>query len=113
MTRADYLNQLEQALFQLHPSARQEALDYFNEYFDEKDNDEEAIIELGTPDEAAKEIIANLPEDALITEKDQASPVHIHLNHLISTLILIFNLTGRIFSTISNIQPIKLGKELN
>ncbi|HEL2058894.1 TPA: DUF4097 family beta strand repeat protein [Streptococcus suis] len=74
MTRADYLNQLEQALFQLHPGARQEALDYFNEYFDEKDNDEEAIIELGTPDEAAKEIIANLPEDALITEKDQASP---------------------------------------
>ncbi|HEM4151655.1 TPA: DUF4097 family beta strand repeat protein [Streptococcus suis] len=74
MTRADYLNQLEQALFQLHPSARQEALDYFNEYFDEKDNDEEAIIELGTPDEAAKEIIANLPEDALIPEKDQASP---------------------------------------
>ncbi|HEM3182038.1 DUF1700 domain-containing protein [Streptococcus suis] len=74
MTRTEYLNQLEQALAQLHPSARQEALDYFNEYFDEKDNDEEAIIELGTPDEAAKEIIANLPEDALITEKDQASP---------------------------------------
>ncbi|HEM3525855.1 DUF4097 family beta strand repeat-containing protein [Streptococcus suis] len=73
MTRADYLNQLEQALFQLHPSARQEALDYFNEYFDEKDNDEEAIIELGTPDEAAKEIIANLPEDALITKKDQGA----------------------------------------
>ncbi|MGG9991099.1 DUF4097 family beta strand repeat-containing protein [Streptococcus suis] len=73
MTRADYLNQLEQALFQLHPSARQETLDYFNEYFDEKDNDEEAIIELGTPDEAAKEIIANLPEDALITKKDQGA----------------------------------------
>ncbi|NQJ68933.1 DUF4097 family beta strand repeat protein [Streptococcus suis] len=74
MTRAEYLNQLEQALAQLHPSARQEALDYFNEYFDEKDNDEEAIIELGTPDEAAKEIIANLPEDALIAEIDQAIP---------------------------------------
>ncbi|HEM4052004.1 TPA: DUF4097 family beta strand repeat protein [Streptococcus suis] len=73
MTRAEYLNQLELALAQLHPSARQEALDYFNEYFDEKDNDEEAIIELGTPDEAAKEIIANLPEDALITKKDQGA----------------------------------------
>ncbi|HFI0791232.1 TPA: DUF4097 family beta strand repeat-containing protein [Streptococcus suis] len=73
MTRADYLNKLEQALSQLHPSARQEALDYFNEYFDEKDNDEEAIIELGTPDEAAKEIIANLPEDALITKEDQGT----------------------------------------
>ncbi|HEL1967899.1 TPA: DUF4097 family beta strand repeat protein [Streptococcus suis] len=73
MTRAEYLNQLEQALSQLHPSARQEALDYFNEYFDEKDNDEEAIIELGTAEEAAKEIIANLPEDALIAKDDQGA----------------------------------------
>ncbi|HEM5489935.1 TPA: DUF4097 family beta strand repeat protein [Streptococcus suis] len=74
MTRTEYLNQLEQALAQLHPSARQEALDYFNEYFDEKSEDQIAIAELGNPQEAAKEIIANLPEDALITEKDQASP---------------------------------------
>lgn len=73
MTRTEYLNQLEQALAQLHPSAKQEALDYFNEYFDEKDNDEEAIIELGTPDEAAKEIIANLPEDALIESTSQSA----------------------------------------
>ncbi|HEP1794517.1 TPA: DUF4097 family beta strand repeat protein [Streptococcus suis] len=73
MTRADYLNQLEQALTQLHPSARQEALDYFNEYFDEKADDLAAIEELGTPDEAAKEIIANLPEDALITKEDQGT----------------------------------------
>ncbi|MGQ7357799.1 DUF4097 family beta strand repeat-containing protein [Streptococcus suis] len=73
MTRADYLNQLEQALTQLHPSARQEALDYFNEYFDEKADDLAAIEELGTPDEAAMEIIANLPEDALITKKDQGA----------------------------------------
>lgn len=74
MTRAEYLNQLEQALAQLHPSAKQEALDYFNEYFDEKGDDQTAIAELGNPQEAAKEIIANLPEDALITEKDQVSP---------------------------------------
>ncbi|HFU4059047.1 TPA: DUF4097 family beta strand repeat-containing protein [Streptococcus suis] len=73
MTRADYLNQLEQALSQLHPSARQEALDYFNEYFDEKADDAAAINELGTPDEAAKEIIANLPEDALIAKEDQGT----------------------------------------
>ncbi|NQN67895.1 DUF4097 family beta strand repeat protein [Streptococcus suis] len=73
MTRAEYLNQLEQALAQLHPSAKQEALDYFNEYFDEKDDDQTAIAELGNPQEAAKEIIANLPEDALITEKDQGA----------------------------------------
>ncbi|HFI0135096.1 TPA: DUF4097 family beta strand repeat-containing protein [Streptococcus suis] len=73
MTRADYLNQLEQALSQLHPSARQEALDYFNEYFDEKADDLAAINELGTAEEAAKEIIANLPEDALIAKEDQGT----------------------------------------
>ncbi|HEM6112121.1 TPA: DUF4097 family beta strand repeat protein [Streptococcus suis] len=73
MTRAEYLNQLEQALTQLHPSARQEALDYFNEYFDEKADDAAAINELGTAEEAAKEIIANLPEDALIAKEDQGT----------------------------------------
>ncbi|HFU4377139.1 TPA: DUF1700 domain-containing protein [Streptococcus suis] len=73
MTRAEYLNQLEQALSQLHPSARQEALDYFNEYFDEKADDLAAINELGTAEEAAKEIIANLPEDALIAKEDQGT----------------------------------------
>ncbi|HEM3716823.1 TPA: DUF4097 family beta strand repeat protein [Streptococcus suis] len=73
MIRADYLNQLEQALSQLHPSARQEALDYFNEYFDEKADDAAAINELGTAEEAAKEIIANLPEDALIAQVDQGT----------------------------------------
>ncbi|MGQ7337867.1 DUF4097 family beta strand repeat-containing protein [Streptococcus suis] len=73
MTRAEYLDQLEQALTQLHPSARQEALDYFNEYFDEKADDAAAINELGTAEEAAKEIIANLPEDALIAKEDQGT----------------------------------------
>lgn len=73
MTRAEYLNQLEQALTQLHPSAKQEALDYFNEYFDEKGDDQTAIAELGNPQEAAKEIIANLPEDALIAKEDQGA----------------------------------------
>lgn len=70
MTRAEYLNQLEQALTQLHPSAKQEALDYFNEYFDEKGDDQTAIVELGNPQEAAKEIIAHLPEDVLIAKED-------------------------------------------
>ncbi|HEL2383848.1 TPA: DUF4097 family beta strand repeat protein [Streptococcus suis] len=73
MTRAEYLNQLEQALTQLHPSTKQEALDYFNEYFDEKGDDQTAIAELGNPQEAAKEIIANLPEDALIAKEDHGA----------------------------------------
>ncbi len=38
----------------------QDTLDYFNEYFDEKENDEQAIQELGSPKEAAHEILANL-----------------------------------------------------
>ncbi|HFI0517629.1 TPA: DUF1700 domain-containing protein [Streptococcus suis] len=73
MTRNEYFEQLEQALSQLHPTAKQEALDYFNEFFDEKADDQVAIDELGSPEEVAKEIIANLPEDALQDPHDHSS----------------------------------------
>ncbi|HFI0398635.1 TPA: DUF1700 domain-containing protein [Streptococcus suis] len=73
MTRNDYFEQLEQTLSQLHPTAKQEALDYFNEFFDEKADDQVAIDELGSPEEVAKEIIANLPEDALQDQQDQST----------------------------------------
>lgn len=36
MTRTEYFEQLEQALSQLHPTAKQEALDYFNEFLMKK-----------------------------------------------------------------------------
>ncbi|MGR4072014.1 DUF1700 domain-containing protein [Streptococcus parasuis] len=73
MTRTEYFEQLEQALSQLHPTAKQEALDYFNEFFDEKADEQVAIQELGSPEEVAKEIIANLPEDALQDPHNQST----------------------------------------
>ncbi|HEM4683620.1 TPA: hypothetical protein U1Z97_002163, partial [Streptococcus suis] len=47
MNRKEYLQNLEKYLKNLSKEDFQDTLDYFNEYFDEKDNDEEAIIELG------------------------------------------------------------------
>lgn len=70
MTRVDYLKQLEQALNKLNPTAKQEALDYFQEYFDDRNDDQATISELGDPISAAQEIIANLPEDALIENQE-------------------------------------------
>ncbi|MBO4107995.1 DUF1700 domain-containing protein [Streptococcus suis] len=68
MNRADYLLLLEQELAGLQPHARQEVLDYFQEYFEEKGDDQKAIQDLGKPREAAQEIMANLPSDELISE---------------------------------------------
>ncbi|MHC3567867.1 DUF1700 domain-containing protein [Streptococcus suis] len=73
MNRKEYLQNLEKYLKNLSKEDFQDTLDYFNEYFDEKDNDEEAIIELGTPDEAAKEIIANLYDKERIEDKPNTS----------------------------------------
>ncbi len=47
----------------------QDTLDYFNEFFDEKENDEEAIQELGSPKEAASEILATLYEKERTEDK--------------------------------------------
>lgn len=60
MTRNDYLDRLEKYLKHLPKEDFQDTLDYFNEYFDEKENDEEAIQELGSPEDAAREILATL-----------------------------------------------------
>ncbi len=60
MNRKEYLQNLEKYLKNLSKEDFQDTLDYFNEYFDEKENDEQAIQELGSPKEAAHEILANL-----------------------------------------------------
>ncbi|MFI3088104.1 DUF1700 domain-containing protein [Streptococcus sp. 2022WUSS037] len=60
MKRKEYLQKLEKYLKNLPKEDFQDTLDYFNEYFDEKENDEQAIQELGSPKEAAREILATL-----------------------------------------------------
>lgn len=65
MTRNDYLKQLDKHLKKLPQQDYQEAMDYFTEYFDEAGPENEALViqELGSPKEAAKEIINNILDE--------------------------------------------------
>ena len=62
MTRTEYLNQLEAYLMKLPQADRIEAMDYFKELFDEAgaDVEEELIASLGSPKEAAHDILTTL-----------------------------------------------------
>lgn len=66
MTRTDYLNQLNKYLKRLPQKDYEEAMEYFIQYFDEAgvENEEAVIKELGSPKEAASDILdAMLDED--------------------------------------------------
>ncbi|MDD3403663.1 MAG: DUF1700 domain-containing protein [Hespellia sp.] len=60
MTKTEYMNQLSKKLKKLPRDAYQEAMEYFEEYFAEAENEETAIKNLGSPQEAADQIITNL-----------------------------------------------------
>ena len=59
MTRTEYLAKLDRYLHRLPQEDYQEAMDYFTEYFDEAgpENEARVIEELGTPQEAAQDIL--------------------------------------------------------
>lgn len=62
MTKTEYLAELEKELQSLPKKDFQEAMDYFTEYFEEAGPEKEADIidELGSPREAAADIIENV-----------------------------------------------------
>ena len=62
MTRTEYLNQLEAYLMKLPQPDRIEAMDYFKELFDDAgpEGEEELIASLGSPKEAAHDILTTL-----------------------------------------------------
>ncbi|EHI70553.1 DUF1700 domain-containing protein [Streptococcus ictaluri] len=62
MTRIEYLAELDKYLRKLPKEDYQEAMDYYIEYFDEAgpEREEHVIQELGSPKEAASEIISNV-----------------------------------------------------
>lgn len=84
MTRTDYLKELEQHLKALPKADYMEAMDYFTEYFDEagSDREQEIILELGTPQEAAREIISNIL-DKKITEPKKSPRTRLQIIWLI------------------------------
>lgn len=62
MSKEEYLNQLHKYLRKLPKKDYDDVMDYFEEYFQETDEAgaQKLIAELGTPKEAAHELIANL-----------------------------------------------------
>ncbi|MBY5033976.1 DUF1700 domain-containing protein [Streptococcus gallolyticus] len=75
MTKTEYLAQLEKHLKKLPHKEFQEALTFFHEYFDEAGPDQEERImeELGTPKEAASELINNILDRHIQGEDDEVA----------------------------------------
>lgn len=67
MTKEQYLHQLCRHLRKLPKQDFDDAMDYFTEYFAETDEEEADLLmkELGTPKEAAADLLVNLLEDKL------------------------------------------------
>ena len=72
MTREEYLNELKSSIMSLTSDEQAEAIQYYSDYFDEADDDEKVMRELGTPSELAKTIIEKFA-NALVDTKDEKS----------------------------------------
>ena len=71
MTRTEYIAKLTKYLRKLPQKDYEEALEYFMEYFEESgpENEAQVIAELGTPKEAAHEVISRLLEEKIVEDK--------------------------------------------
>ena len=92
MTRTEYLTQLELYLKKLPEADRIEAMDYFRELFDDAgvEGAEELIASLGTPKEAAHEVLANLLDKKINeapAQKNNRQILHIALLALLAAPI--------------------------
>lgn len=90
MTKTEYLKKLQKYLKRLPVSDYEDTMDYFREYFDEIDDDEidKAIEELGTPKEAASELLNQLLDSQLTESERQEKPSSVGRNILLAVLAL-------------------------
>ena len=71
MTKTEYIAKLTKYLRKLSQQDYEEAIEYFMEYFEEAgpENEARVIAELGTPKEAAHEVISRLLEEKIVEDK--------------------------------------------
>ena len=71
MTRTEYIAKLTKYLRKLPQQDYEEAIEYFMEYFEEAgpENEARVIAELGTPKEAAHEVISRLLDEKIVEDK--------------------------------------------
>ncbi|HEL2401183.1 TPA: DUF1700 domain-containing protein [Streptococcus suis] len=83
MTRTEYMEQLEKHLKKLPHKEYFEAINFFNEYFDEAGPEHEAEIieELGSPKEAASELINNILNKQIQEDKESKEPLQLTWKH--------------------------------
>ena len=72
MTREEYLKELKSSIMSLSTEEQAEAIQYYSDYFDEADDDEKVMRELGSPEELAKTIIEKFA-NALVDTKSAAN----------------------------------------
>ena len=89
MTRTEYLAELEKYLKKLPRKDYEETMDYFTEYFDEvgPEGEAAAITDLGSPKEAAHEIMLNLL-DKKVEEDNQDSSSSKNTKNIVQIAIL-------------------------
>ena len=77
MTSGEYLKQLEKYLRKLPQSDYEDAMEYFTEYFADAgpENEQAVIKELGTPKQAAAELMRNLL-DKKVDEREAMEKEH-------------------------------------
>ena len=73
MTREEYMTKLQKYLRKLPKQDYEDAIEYFNEYFSDTDEEgqQRLMDELGTPKEAAADLMYNLL-DRKIQEQDES-----------------------------------------
>ncbi len=66
MNRQEFMNRLEYLLRGIPASEREDALSYYNDYFDEAgvENEAQVIMELGSPETVAENILANVQQES-------------------------------------------------
>ena len=112
MTKVDYLAKLDKYLRKLPNEDYQEAMDYFSEYFEEAgpENEAQVITELGTPKEAARDIISRLLDEKIIeqekTPKSRVSMVWLAILAILSAPV---TLTLALFLFLAVITILALG----
>ena len=72
MTREEYMTQLKKHLRKLPSEDYEDAVDYFNEYFNETDaeGEQKLMKELGSPKKAAADLISNLLDKKIQEESE-------------------------------------------
>ena len=88
MNRAEFMKRLSELLYDVSPSEREEAIQYYNDYFDDAgaENERSVIVSLGTPEQVARTIKAGLFDGGNageFTEKGFSSQTQVNENEII------------------------------